>query len=225
MMPPGPQFVTPPAELWRVGWRTDPNGGPPPDPLNLSRSDAGNRYDAINGAYTVTYAATDRLGALLESVASFRVDPTLIPFVASWPATGLMAPGTISAGWRHKRTWARWAPPHPPPPFLDIAHHDTVAWLNREAAAVLASVGVGPLTIADVTGEDRVLTRLLATWIHNVTHHLGTAGIAYESKHGTDLRCWAIFDRANPDFTASSAISLGDPEIALTEDAFAIKFF
>ncbi|QYG95846.1 RES domain-containing protein (plasmid) [Iamia sp. SCSIO 61187] len=214
--------MPPPEVLWRVGWATDPNGGPPPDPLDLANSEAGNRWDLIDGTSTVVYAATTRETAMLESTAHFRLDSLLAPYVDSWIELGHMPPEAVPAGWRHKRTWARWDPP-PGLQFLDIANSQTVAWLNEHARAVLATRNIGTLTVAHVTGEDRVLTRLLSAWFHN-TSAGRLAGICFPSKHGTNLQCWAIYDHAAPDFIAAHPILKSDPEISTAEALFGLKF-
>jgi hypothetical protein len=61
--------------------------------------------------------------------------------------------------------------------------------------------GLGPADI-DVAilkeARDRVLTRSIASWLYDLTEEQREAvdGIEFRSRHGDDIRVWAVFERA-----------------------------
>jgi hypothetical protein len=79
-----------------------------------------------------------------------------------------------------------------------------LAALSSHLEAELAELGVsGTLTLAHVTGDDRAITTLIASWLRDtVTLFDGTQplGVRFTSKHGHPAgsagRCWAYWMRA-----------------------------
>ncbi|HEX7133734.1 MAG TPA: RES family NAD+ phosphorylase [Iamia sp.] len=225
-MAPRPRIVEAPDQFWRVGWRTNPGSGPGPTPLNMADTRAGNRFDAIDASFAVIYAADSRYTALLEAVAPLRPDRRLDHQVGDWAERGFMLPGSISAEWRNKRVWAGGAVPGGGR-FLDLHAPGTLAWMNDEARAIIAAFDLRELTLAHIVGDDRSLTRTLATWLHHKLLPSGDHqfdGLRFESKHGSGLECWAIFDRTAAVFGHSGPIRLSDPEVACVEADLGVKF-
>jgi len=96
--------VTDPGRVWRVGYRPDPWTWTPWQYAENGRF-AG-RWDDPDGNYRTLYTGTTLLGCLLEVLACFRPDPTLIDEldgIIEDPDDLLVhptpAPGTVPATW------------------------------------------------------------------------------------------------------------------------------
>jgi hypothetical protein len=65
-----------PGVIYRLGRKPDPWA--PPDWASAgSDGTFGNRFDDPNATYRVLYASSQRLGCFVETLARFRIDPTL----------------------------------------------------------------------------------------------------------------------------------------------------
>lgn len=228
-MPPAPRFVALPAYgVWRVGWATSPLHSRSVRPLDLADTDAGNRFDAIAGEFTTSYCGTTRAACYAETLAHRRPKAALVKLVkdgGDWSA--FMAPGTVEAEWRRKRVLVR-SSAAPGRRYLDLHDHRTLAWLNREFRSVLTLAGVDELTLDSVTKGDRVLTRYIASWVHKLEiddEEPLVDGIRYLSRHGADLECWAIFDRAELKLEATKTIDRDDPDLQRIAALFGLEVF
>ena len=66
-----------PGVIYRLGRRPDPWA--PPDWASAGPDGAfGNRFDDPDATYRVLYASSQRLGCFVETLARFRIDPTLL---------------------------------------------------------------------------------------------------------------------------------------------------
>lgn len=173
--------------LWRVGRAPDPLAWPP---LAFA---GGGRYDDQEGRFAVLYAAAQRRGAFVETLAPFR------PAVAELARARALPPGDagdemppagfvpdayfrrVIASFRvasHRR-------------WLDLRAPETHQALRSELAESLVALGYGHGFVwGDVVGHDHRLTRVIAGWAHGSGFH----GVIYRSAHDARLDCWAIFD-------------------------------
>ncbi len=220
----------PPGGVWRVGRVAGPLSTRPPDPLDLADSDAGNRWDAVYASAETVYFGTATQACFAETLAGFRPDPAVVELVkdtAAW--THHMEPGAIDVDWRANRNLVR-AVFDPAGDFVDITAHETIAWINSDphfkSIPIIAQAGSG-LTLSHLTADDRVVTRLLASIIHELKNPDGQhlyQGIRYESKHGQGLECWAVFRDRVLTMTAidTKTIEKNDPGLEAMASLFGL---
>jgi hypothetical protein len=186
----GVAVVTPTNALWRVARRGREFvfSEIPPDIARERR--IGNRFD-IPG-WGVLYAATEPGGAFAEVLQDFR--PTATAVAAAADDTGHMRPGSVPTDWRTRRTLVEFDVVDALP-FVDVEQPDTHRALTRELAAELVAVGVERLDVSLIRGDDRLVTRLVASWAYFAldpdTGNPRYSGIRYVSKLG-DFECWAV---------------------------------
>jgi RES domain len=73
--------VKAPGVIYRLGRKPDPWA--PPDWASAGPDGTfGNRFDDPDATYRVLYASSQRLGCFLETLARFRIDPTLLTELA-----------------------------------------------------------------------------------------------------------------------------------------------
>jgi hypothetical protein len=142
--------------------------------------------------FRVLYAATSRQTCLAETLCSFRPDVDLLaeldrlgpsddelPFPAlrsiphDWYASRLFGQLQIEPGQR----------------WLDLSSMETLATLRVTLARSLRDFGLHDLDMSVVQGSDYRPTQAIARW----AHQQGFDGIAYQSRFGSSLDCWAIF--------------------------------
>jgi hypothetical protein len=201
------------------------------DSLGWSRFDTPGR---------TVYATDDRLTAFMELLAPYRceVDATRralqkdadamgIPLheywtmiIEDWDQAGTMRARWLPRAWREGRSLYRLA--FPEGSWVDITSTHTLSALSLSLADRLVDLGVdGGLTVAHVTGDDRLLTTTIAGWLREiVTLDDGTQplGVRFTSKHGRPPEgtgtCWAFWLRAQDAGLPSDASVLGAEDIA-----------
>lgn len=163
---------------------------------------------AISASRTACYA---------ETLAHRRPKASLVQLIEDsneW--VDRMAPGHVEAEWRRKRLLLQVKSKYRKKTYLDLHDSRTIAWLNREFRSALAICGIDELGLSHITGGDRQVTRFLGTWLYRVRDErdqYAFDGIRYLSRHGTNLECWAIFDRTDIEPVAETTIEVNDPEL------------
>lgn len=166
------------------------------------------------------YASSQRLGAFLETLARFRIDPAVqaamteiedddrdtgFPTLSAGvvPGDWLTAPcigGASHAG-----------------PFADIGHSDSLAHLRVALASRLVHYGFDDLGAGDL--RLRVPRCFSQAVSRHVFEHGRTVdgapllGIRYLSRLGDELVNWAIFEGTDPDDPTSKRIAPDDPDL------------
>lgn len=195
------RIVAPPRTgVWRVGRGDDPLAAPPPDPMPLDDSRAGNRFDSMLGDYGVVYFGTTLEVCYGETLSRFRPDPLLVFIEDEWHKLGFMERGAVPADWRSRRTAVR-ARVGATGRFLDVEDHETREWLLSHAnfGAVVRMWGHRDLDVSVIRGPDRRVTRLISQFVYSMVDQHDEPvfdGIRYLSRTNTDWECWAAFDRA-----------------------------
>lgn len=149
----------------------------------------GNRFDDSEGYFRVLYAASTRLGCFIETLARYRKGPVDPELELSDFDADHIARGTVPASWLMKRRigQARIDGAH----FAHVYHSQSVAYLREKFEAKLVrSEGTADFDMAVLMSQRRWLTQEISTLICS----LGYDGIVYESRHGSDLWNWAIFE-------------------------------
>jgi len=214
--------------LWRVGRNPEALTVAAPTAHDLRGKRAGNRFD-IPGV-GVLYCASTLEGCFAETLARFRPKLDLVELVADeWKAAGHLRPGTVPAGWRHRRTAVEVAV-DPGYRFLDVDHLDTHQVLRGELALGLAALGYSDLDAGLIRGPDRRVTRLVAAWAHQQMADgdgelYRFAGIRYVSRLSTDWVCWAIFPGVELAQRQALPVESDMPVLVSVAERFGLRVF
>jgi hypothetical protein len=194
----------------------------------------GNRYDDPVGEYRVLYAAGQRRGAFLETLARFRVDLQLLveldaiegddrddafPTVqggvvpSDWFATRRIGTASAASLW-----------------FVDVAYSESLAHLRERMAARLVHYGLDDLDAGDLRRRaPRALTQEISRYVfEHGTAPSGepVAGIAYRSRLGDDLMNWAVFEGHQLAEVAEvdTIIAADDPDLVAALETLGLTF-
>jgi hypothetical protein len=210
---PALQVVRPDGPLHRVGrkpdaWALAPWTYAGPD------NTFGNRYDDPEGEYRVLYAAGQRRGAFLETLARFRADQHLIAELAEIdddPAYPTIEAATVPSEWLQTRCAG--AARADSLPFVDISHSRSLALLRHELASRLVHYGLDDLDAGDIRKRTpRALTQEVSRYVFERPEAF--AGIRYLSRLGDELTNWGIFEGSELDaiLEDNEAIEPDDPD-------------
>jgi len=152
------------------------------------------RFDDPQGLYRVVYAATDRVGAFLEALRDFRLSESFASELDEYGPADAIEPGVVPRSWLSDR-WIASAVLKGR--FADIHHSEWVGYLHRTLGPRFAQWHISELdggSLRSTTNED--ITRTVSRLIYEATEGGQPlfAGIGYESRFGSDLRCWAVFE-------------------------------
>jgi len=204
--------------LYRIGRTPDPLAWPP-------RAFAGGgRYDDPGGEFVVLYAAEQRRGAFVETLAPFRpavADLALAQRLPDGDPSDRMPPaGVIPATFFRRRIAAFRV--ETPGPWLDVRAPETHQALRSELAEPLVALGYGARFVwGDALGHDHRLTQIIARWAFD--HRF--QGLVYSSCHDAKLDCWALFDGAIISPVGESvAIGVDDPDCRSVAALFQLTF-
>jgi hypothetical protein len=189
-------------EVFRLGRRPDPWAWPDWAYVGADGT-FGNRYDDPLGIYRVLYASTQRVATFVECLAYFRPDievvAGLLEIVGEEGDEEPLAAGVVPAEWVEQRCVGRGAPAGD---YADVGHHESVAELRTALAARVVHHGLHDLDAATLRlSAPRAFTQEVARYIFDQTAagQRRWNGLSYLSKHGDDLRNWAIFEPATPE--------------------------
>lgn len=204
---------TPRAALYRIARLPDPFAWPPWEFVG------GGRFDDPRGAFRVLYAAAQRRGAFVETLAGFRLS---LATLAEWQrATGSVESvprASVPADWYQKRAVVRlrlmarqrW---------LDLRAAETREALRRELAPTLLALGLSDLDLSRVLGPHRTLTQSIARWAYERDY----AGLVYSSRLDDSYSLWAIFEGARYEpLGLPEPIVPDDPDLAATARLFGL---
>ena len=225
-----PALAAPPtAGLWRVGRATlDRFSYSNPERVDPDIPAGGNRFDSFTGSYGTMYFGTTPEVCFAETVARFRPKPEILAVLdaaGGWDPAW-MQPGNIPADWRLRRLKSLVVLPTAAP-FIDIAHPDTVSWLNcqTELRASLAQLGIDEIDLGVITGADRRPTRFIAEYLAAHTDDSGRlswSGIRYISRLGDRWECWAVFEGTQIDEVDRWTIDRDDPDLVSVAARFGL---
>jgi RES domain-containing protein len=220
---PALEVVRPDGPLHRVGrapdaWALAPWTYAGPD------NTFGNRYDDPEGEYRVLYAAGQRRGAFLETLARFRADLQLIAELAEIdddPEFPTAPPATVPAEWLESRCVgaATAGSLH----FVDISHSRSLAHLRHNLAARMVHYGLDDLDAGDIRRRTpRALTQEVSRYVFERPEAF--AGIRYLSRLGDELANWGIFEGSELDEVIESGetIDPDDPDLVSALDTLGL---
>lgn len=212
---------------------------PPQRPLSLSEVDSSwARFDTPGGR--TIYAGQSRKVSLAEVLAYFQPaagttsglekdaaflglsrDAFAQMVQQEWNQLGHMPPGHIARSWRATRLLHTLTLPTSGT-WVVLAQMETIGAIEQELAPLLQARGIEKLTISHLTGEDRVLTVHVATWLRNLSLADGSRphGIVFPSKHGGgDAYVYWLPHTDDQSASVDGAISADEGSEVLENDA------
>ncbi len=149
----------------------------------------GNRFDDPDATYRVLYASSQRLGCFLETLARFRVDPSLVSELAGIEGEDDYNPvGEVPSEWLDGRVMGTATTESE---FADVCSSEWISKLRTLLAAQLEKFGVRDL---DASVLQQTAPRILTQFVSRIVFYQGFAGIYYRSKYGHDIENWALFE-------------------------------
>lgn len=181
--------------VWRIGYKPEPWAWSGWEWATDGRFHG--RWDDANGVFRTVYAGSSQFACLLEVLACFRPDGTLLAELgeieedeADASMNPTADPGHVPYSWLEFRTAATATLTGS---FCAVTTAETVAALRPTFISLALKLGLGDFdTAALKDGRPRALTQAVAS------HLYGTAaldGVTFASRHGDDLELWAIFER------------------------------
>ena len=154
------------------------------------------------------YASARPLGCYLETLARFRVDPTLYAGLSQIEGDNDFFPlGQVPVAWTATRLLGR---AEHQGGYADLYASEWIGLLRRELAGHIVRVGIGGL---DASTLQRSTPRALTQQASRLAFRLGFDGIYYRSKYGHDIVNWALFEPFNLSLRSAAAIDLADGEL------------
>jgi RES domain-containing protein len=210
----GLKGISPPNVLYRIARRPDPWSWPAWEHCKKA-----NRWDDPSDNYRVLYASSQRLATFIETLARFRKDPVLIAALAEITGEddGALPPGHVPASWITARTMGTATVDGR---FADVGHSQSLAHLQVAMAARLIHYGIPELDGSVIRESRREFTQEVSLYVFSQATVSGGApafaGIAYESRLGSEFMNWAIFERPDRDAVreaSSTAFGEDDPDL------------
>jgi hypothetical protein len=187
----------------------------------------GNRYDDPRAEYRVLYASSQRVGAFVEVLARFRIDPALVAEYAEiedddgFPT---IPPGLVPAEWPCNRCVG--TATHEGQ-FADVGHSDSLAHLRTALASRLVHYEFDDLDASELRlRTPRAFTQEISRYVFERGVDAGgqsLAGIRYRSRLGDDFENWAIFEGTELSDTANDPVQCDDPGLLAALDKLGLE--
>ncbi|MDO8442703.1 MAG: RES domain-containing protein, partial [bacterium] len=174
------EAVPPSQPLYRIGYLPDPLAWPP-----LQYVGSG-RFDDPVRRFCTLYAAEQRLGCFVESLARYRPSPRALVELRN--VTGAPDPSlvpVVPGDWWVRRRVGRFYL-DPDQKWLDLRTLGTREALRVELADTILRLGLTDLDVSSVRSLNRDLTHAMARW----AYEHGYNGVAYTSRFDDGLDCW-----------------------------------
>lgn len=209
--------LTDAGEVWHVGFAPDPWAWVPWEYANDSGLFDG-RWDDQLGQFRTLYTADSLLGCFLELLSRFRVSPSVQTALAEiMDDDGSVGrypdapPGSLGRRWLETRMYGR---AQQVGRYCAITHSRSIAALIRHYP--LGRHGLSPRDVDAALlkdARDRDFTRSIARWLYDL-HDRGEPlidGVQFASRHGDELRMWAVFERADSPHRSSQIVPVSEP--------------
>lgn len=199
-----------PGEVWRVGFR--PNAWAWSD-WKYAPDDGkfNGRWDDIHGQFRTVYAGESLFACLIEVLAKYRVDAVLaaaLELIEEDAADMTEFPSrpaaTVSYRWLEEREASRATLSGT---FCAVTESESIAALYPHFVVPARQLGKVDFDAAALKDSGpRNLTRSIASWLYDQVEP-SVDGVEFTSRHGDDLRLWAIFERLYAESNISSRLS------------------
>ena len=159
------------------------------------------RWDDPEALFRTIYAASSIEACYIEILAQFRPDLGLdadLAAIAGCPEDEGYAsnpPGVVGRSWLQER---RLGSAHIDGRFVDVGHSRTIAALRPMFLPLALGFGLPDFDAAAIrVHAPREFTQLISRHLYGRETADGrlAAGVAFGSRHGDDLRLWALFER------------------------------
>jgi len=160
----------------------------------------GNRFDDFEGYFRVLYAASSPLACFVETLARYRRAPGLeAAFAQIENAAGDEVPfGKVPLTWLRTRALGRTVSRRER--LADVYCAEWLAYLRRR----LEPGATQDFDLALLLSQDRKLTQQVST----MAYQLGYDGVHYQSRHGSNLENWAMFEPFELDSAESVSLTV-----------------
>jgi hypothetical protein len=188
--------TTPEGPVFRVGYSPDPWAWVPWEYGPFT-----GRWDDPQELYRTLYAGSSPLACFVEVLAQFRPDQGLLEDLDSirgdsrdkeFPS---VRPGELSVEWLARRRLGR---ARLGGTYVDIGNSRTIATLRRAFLLEALSLGLPDFDAAVIRlRAPRRFTQEISRHVYGLPIDGGVlaSGVAFSSRHGDELRLWAIFER------------------------------
>jgi len=205
--------AAPRGPLYRLGWLPDPLAWAPWNEIGSGR------FDDLRRQFRVLYAAAQRRGAFIETLARVRPSLEYLASVNAITSSERPPAPSVPTHWYHRRGVGQLRL-GPRQRWLDLRAPETREALRGEMARTLRDLGLSDLDVAGVIGPMRDLTQAIARW----AYEQGYAGIAYRSRLDERLTLWAVFEGAAFEPEGSpEPIGPHDPDLAAVAKLFGLS--
>lgn len=176
----------------------------------------GNRWDDPKSSYRMLNACSQRLGALIETLARFRPDPEVIAGLAAIDGEDdetVLPPGHVPTSWFTSRLMGEATLTGR---FADVAHGRSLAHLRDALPARVVHYGLDDLDGAAIrSSAPRRFTQEISRFVYecNDASEQQFAGIRYASRLGDEFENWALFEPGQPAGDQASQIGTEDPDV------------
>lgn len=182
--------------VFRVGYSPDPWAWVPWEYAPFT-----GRWDDPEALFRTIYAASSVDACYIEILAQFRpdpgLDPDLVAIVGCPEDEGYESnpPGVVGQSWLLEH---RLGSAHIDGRFIDVGHSRTIAVLRPVFLPLALGFGLPDFDAAAIRiHAPREFTQLISRHLYGRETGDGrlASGVAFESRHGDDLRLWALFER------------------------------
>lgn len=213
-----------------------------PDPWAFSehRYCGNNRWDDPELNFRTIYAGDDLFACYVEVLAPLRPDMPdslgLLDGIGEDADDALAYPtpaaGAIPRSWLEGRMWSKATLSGQ---FVDVTAAATIRDLRPRFLGLALSLGFSDFDAAALkTAHPRELTQRVAARLYSLRlgrNHANLNGVRFASRHGDDLRLWAIFEQpgdgaisGSVSNTDSGLVHLNDPELARALEHHALRW-
>jgi hypothetical protein len=215
--------------VWRVGFAPDPWKWAD---WKYAQDDGrfSGRWDDELGQFRTVYTADSLYSCLIERLAKFRPDVAVeeaVLAIEDPDGDGGLYPdfpaGSLNFSWfDRRRATTAIQNGH----YCYVTHSQSIAAIRAGFPALqygIAGIDIDAGILKDA--EVRHLTRSLARWLYEQTESISAEhlvdGIEFRSRHGDELRMWAIFERPSDDET-TGRVSQVEP-VVLSADSDEVR--
>jgi hypothetical protein len=194
--------------VWRIGFKPEPWAWAGWEWATGGRFHG--RWDDATGLFRTVYAGSTLQACLLEVLACFRPDGTMLQAlddIAEDEEDAALHPtataGHVPYSWLEPRTAAA---AHLTGSFCAVTTAASIAALRPTFISQALRLGLGDFDASALKdGRPRILTQSVATHLYATTD---VDGVTFTSRHGDDLELWAIFERPGDPPTSPRLVDL-----------------
>lgn len=221
-----------PGRVWRVGFEPDMWAWT----LWRFATDDGlfnGRWDDQLGQFRTLYTSDSLRGCFLELLAKLQpsapLEAELDDFEDDDGSVALHTEGgsgEVGFSWLNGRMYGE---AQLDGRYCFVSHSDSLAALKagyRFDRHGIALHDVDSALLKDA--RDRVLTRSIAHWIYDLRDEERNElvdGIEFRSRHGDEIRMWAVFERSDDEQRSSHIVPKGDPQRVTPETQELVEAF